>query len=102
MLTRRSIDVLTRRALARLALALTAYRVKNGHYPATMEELMPAYLPLVPVDPLAGQPLRMHRAGSWLMLADARGSEPVEGGPAAKEETQRHGAVFWLEDAPKK
>jgi hypothetical protein len=101
-LTKDSIDVLTRRALARLALALTAYRSKNGHYPETMEELLPGYLARVPVDPLAGQPLRMQRGGSWLALcSSATRSLQVQGGPPGEEETRRHGVVFWLQDRAK-
>jgi hypothetical protein len=101
-LTKDSIDVLTRRALARLALALTAYRSKNGHYPETMEELLPAYLARVPVDPLAGQPLRMQRGGSWLALCGGAMRIPqVQGGPPGEEETRRGGVVFWLQDRAK-
>jgi hypothetical protein len=98
MLTRRSLDALTRRALARVAVALTAYRSKNGHYPETMEELFPGYLAQVPVDPLAGQPLRMQRGGSWLALCDsATRSLKVQGGPPGEEEARRGGVVFWLQ-----
>jgi hypothetical protein len=101
-LTRDSIDILTRRALARLALALTAYRSKNGHYPETMEELLPGYLARVPVDPLAGQPLLMQRGGSWLALcASATRGLQVQGGPPGQDETHRHDVVFWLQDRAK-
>jgi hypothetical protein len=101
-LTRDSIDVLTRRALARLALALTAYRSKNGHYPETMEELLPAYLARVPVDRLAGQPLRMQRGGSWLALCGGEMRRlQVPAGPPGDEETRRDGVVFWLQDRAK-
>jgi hypothetical protein len=101
-LTRDSFDVLTRRALARLAVALTAYRSKNGHYPETMEELFPGYLARVPVDRLAGQPLRMQRGISWLLLCgSATTSLQIQGGPPGEAETRRGGAVFWLQDRAK-
>jgi hypothetical protein len=100
MLTHRSIDVLTRRELARVAVALMAYRSKNGHYPDTLEKLLPAYLARVPVDPLAGRPLQMRRVGSWLMLSEAGVKMPRQGGPAGGEEVARSGAIFWLEDPP--
>lgn len=40
-------------------LALRAYDLEKGHYPATLSQLVPAYLPAVPVDPFAdGLPLK--------------------------------------------
>jgi hypothetical protein len=100
-LTRDSIAVLMRRALARVALALTAYRVKNGRYPATVEELLPAYLRRVPVDPLEGRPLRMHRAGEWRVLYAARSSLQVEGETTWDEQKHRGEVVFLLRDRVK-
>jgi hypothetical protein len=42
----------------RTALAVLAYRVTNGSLPSKLEDLVPAYLAAVPVDPFDGQPLR--------------------------------------------
>jgi hypothetical protein len=98
MLTRRSIDTLTRRALARVAVAQTVYRAEHGRYAATIEELLPGSLRRVPVDPLEGQPLRMHRSGAWRVLCDARSSPRVEGAPIPDEPGQRPEVVFLLRD----
>ena len=49
------------RQTARTGLALTAYRRKNGTYPERLEQLVPAWLTSVPLDPHDGQPLRMKR-----------------------------------------
>lgn len=40
-----------------VALALEAYRRTNGRYPENLDMLAPRYLPSVPLDPLANQPL---------------------------------------------
>jgi hypothetical protein len=97
-LTRDSIAVLTRRAQARLALALTAYRVKNGRYPATIEELLPTYLRRMPVDPLEGKPLRLHPVGVWRVLYDAQSSPRVEGETTPNVQKHRGDVVFLLRE----
>ena len=39
------------------ACAVERYRMAHGRLPATLEDLVPAFLPSVPTDPLTGQPL---------------------------------------------
>jgi len=48
-----------RHRLANLALAVTAYKLKNNKYPAKLDDLVPAHISAVPVDPFDGKPLRM-------------------------------------------
>jgi hypothetical protein len=43
---------------ARAALALERFRLANGHPPAQIAEMVPAFLPAVPLDPFDGRPLR--------------------------------------------
>jgi hypothetical protein len=40
------------------ALALEEFREQQGHYPATLGELVPRYLPAEPLDYTTGSPLR--------------------------------------------
>lgn len=42
----------------RIMLALEVYRAEQGQYPADLEALAPGYLPAIPEDRIAGQPLR--------------------------------------------
>ena len=50
-------DALSRMLL--IELALRTYRLDRGAYPATLGQLVPAYLPSVPIDPFSnGQPFR--------------------------------------------
>lgn len=44
--------------VALTALAAQAYRADAGHYPATLDALVPDYLPEVPRDPFVDAPLR--------------------------------------------
>jgi hypothetical protein len=46
-------DSRTQNAFLCVALALHAYRLEHGVYPATLEELVPSYLPSIPADPFA-------------------------------------------------
>lgn len=47
--------------LAQTAVALRLYRHGHGRYPETLQELVPKYLPRVPIDPFDGKPLRYKR-----------------------------------------
>lgn len=42
--------------MARIAIALERYRLANGSYPAQLVDLVPKYLPMLPVDPVNGAP----------------------------------------------
>jgi hypothetical protein len=43
------------------ALALRLYRKENGRYPENLQQLVPKYLPSVPIDPYDGKPLRYRK-----------------------------------------
>lgn len=43
---------------ATVAVAATNYRIDTGHYPSSLEELVPKYLPAIPADPFDGKPMR--------------------------------------------
>jgi hypothetical protein len=45
-------------AATRLVVACHQYRMKEGKFPHTLQELVPAYLPEVPVDPYDAKPFR--------------------------------------------
>lgn len=44
---------------ARAAFAAERFRMSTGALPASLDQLVPAYLPAVPLDPFANAPLRM-------------------------------------------
>ena len=43
-------------AMLKIGLALKIYKCEHGKYPASLQELVPAILPEIPVDPLDGKP----------------------------------------------
>ncbi len=45
-------------AAAATSLALSVYHTDHGEYPARLVDLVPTYLPVLPVDPVTGGPLR--------------------------------------------
>jgi hypothetical protein len=56
-------------ALWLVSLALRAYRLENGAYPAQLKELVPRYLKQVPADPFGGgEALRYKRTGNEYLL----------------------------------
>jgi hypothetical protein len=48
--------VASERRAAAVSLALHLYRADHGHWPATLDELVPRYLPTVPADPFIASP----------------------------------------------
>jgi hypothetical protein len=64
--------------LARAGLAAARYRDKHGKYPERLEQLVPAFLPAMPVDPRDGQLLRVKHFPDVTVLyttADSPGLE---------------------------
>ncbi|MDX2119364.1 MAG: hypothetical protein SFY96_14400 [Planctomycetota bacterium] len=47
-----------KRDVAVTCVALAGYRARHGAWPAALDELVPSYLPRVPLDPFDGKPLR--------------------------------------------
>ncbi len=47
-------DDAVKQTLARMRAAIAAFHREEGRYPRTLEELVPKYLPSVPVDPATG------------------------------------------------
>jgi len=54
--------------LAKVAVALAAYRAENGRYPAKLVELSPKYLKVVPKDRLSGKELIYRLEGRGYVL----------------------------------
>jgi hypothetical protein len=54
-----------RATLPRIRAALAAYQKDHGRGPATLQELVPKYLPRVPVDPVTGK-------ADWRLVQDER------------------------------
>jgi len=71
----------TENALLLTLLALRAYRLEHGAYPATLSALVPGYLKAVPDDPFAlSGPLRYKLAGAKFVLYSVGSDGKDDGG----------------------
>jgi hypothetical protein len=57
----RASEAEARRRLIVTAIALERFRLQNGKYPQTLDELVPRFLKVPPIDFMDGQPLRYRR-----------------------------------------
>lgn len=78
-------------AAANVALALTEYRIVNGHYPASLDELIPKYLVAVPADPFDGKPMRYVLKDGEAMIYSVGENRLDDGGQLGP----RHSGFSW-------
>jgi hypothetical protein len=71
-----------------LALALAAFRAESGRYPASLEELVPKYLPTVPGDIFSGKPLIYKPAENGYLLYSVGPNGIDDGGGGRDDEPQ--------------
>lgn len=64
------------------AIAAERHRLKTGSFSAKLADLVPAYLPAVPIDPFDGQPLRMIAGEGELTIYSVGQNEKDDGGVA--------------------
>jgi hypothetical protein len=79
--------------LMRTAVALAAYEKDHGAFPATLEELVPKYLPRIENDPTSGRPFRFSGGKLWAFGGDG---DDDGGRPMADEDREDDdGDVVW-------
>ena len=72
-------------ACAATALAVERFRAANGHWPDRLDELVPAYLKLVPLDPYDGQRLRFKRLADGVLIYSTGPDGIDDGGKVDRE-----------------
>ncbi len=72
--------------VAQAAVAMTRFRLDHGTLPSHLDDLVPAYLEAVPIDPFDGHPLRLAiKNNQWIIYSigpdgvDDGGIEMVHG-----------------------
>lgn len=91
----------TRRDVALIVLALESFRRARGQWPDSLAQLVPAYLPSLPLDPFTGKPLRYRppASASDLPLLYSVGVDGVDDGGAIPSNKTSRSAVAdfrWL------
>ena len=66
------------------ALAVERYRLSHGGWPDSLDALVPAYLPRVPIDPYNGAPLRFVRKTDRVVVYSVGPDGQDDGGNVAK------------------
>ena len=56
------------RSLMRLAVATYRFQAKRGRLPGSLDELVPDWIPTLPLDPFDGKPMRMKKTDRGLVL----------------------------------
>ena len=64
----------------RLGVAAEKYRLRHGRFPARLEDLAPEFIPVVPLDPFDGKPMRMKRTDHSLIVYSIGPNEIDDGG----------------------
>lgn len=84
---------------ARAAMAVECYRIERGQFPATLDELIPAYMEKVPADPFDHQPMRYRVAADRIAIYSVGEDLKDDGGdigPRLKKDQQRKDWGFLL------
>lgn len=86
-----------RRDAALTAIALELYRRRHGAYPARLDDLVPNFLPALPIDRFDGQPLRYLLTDDGPLLYSV-GADRIDDGGAApvNEEDAQRVAPHWF------
>jgi hypothetical protein len=82
--------VQARTDMARIACALERYRLAKGSYPATLAELVPAYIDAVPHDIMNGEPYHYRVNGDGTFTLYSVGWNEIDDG----------GKMFFKKDSP--
>jgi hypothetical protein len=84
--------------IARTVLAIERYRLSNkDHLPASLQELVPAYLGAVPADPFDGRPIRYNRLPKGYLIYSVGEDGVDNGGAEWNEETKTGDITFTVE-----
>ena len=86
---------------ARTAIAVQRFGQANGHYPVTLDELIPDYLDAVPVDPFDGQALRYKMVDEGFVVYSVGEDGEDQGGKkrdrSKKYTEDAYDVAFWME-----
>jgi hypothetical protein len=73
--------------VCRTSLSIERYRLSNNNLPNKLDELVPAYLPVVPIDPFDGQPLHYKKLAKGYVVYSVGEDGKDDGGDEKKDIT---------------
>jgi hypothetical protein len=82
-----------RKGCAKLAVGLRLYRLRHGHYPASLSELVPDFLDKLPADPFTGKDFIYRAQGAGFIVYSAGVNRTDEGG--AGDQNTDVGDIAW-------
>ncbi len=80
------------------AIALKRYQLKYGNYPTDLDQLVQAFLPAVPLDPIDGQSLRYRLKSDGTFLLYSIGEDGKDDGGNPSFEPGVKSSNFYWED----
>lgn len=86
--TSKFIDRQMQIAATHAGLAAHRYRLRHGSFPASLKELVPEFLPAVPIDHYSGTPLIYRRKGATFLLYSVGKNGRDEGGRSSSPEKE--------------
>jgi hypothetical protein len=89
----------TTESCARVGVAMTRYRLDHGTLPTTLDQLVPAYLDAVPIDPYDGNPLRLNTVDGASVIYSIGPDGMDNGGVPINERTGQGDIIFTLKPA---
>ena len=90
-------DTAARRDAADVALAAELYRRRHGKWPDKMDQLVPEFLPTVPVDPFDGKPMRMTVSAEGFKAYSIGRDDTDDGGKLSDQVTPGNDAGFMIQ-----
>jgi len=87
----RAVDAEIAHELAVTAIALHRWEIAHGKFPATLQDLVPQFLPTSPLDPFDGQPLRyrLNEDGTFLLYSIGHNGKDDDGNAAPEKNDSR-------------
>ncbi len=83
----------------RTGLAAEGYRLSNGHFPKTLDVLVPEYIEKIPQDPFDGKPLKMAVTDYGILIYSIGEDGVDDGGDLKKREYSSRDVGFRLMEA---
>lgn len=66
--------------VARIAIAAERYRLASGEFPRTLDQLVPAYLSEIPVDPFDQEPMKLTHSDNGIVIYSVGSDANDDGG----------------------